>query len=691
MKLFAIGSSVPYSVAPKTTTMLRTLIVEMKGTKKADERIMEMAHVQEPGVEDNASGVGQQLEMLRATKHLIDTGARPRPRRTMTFMWGNEMTMSTLYKASHPAEYNKIVAAFSNDMVGADLSTTGAVYVLERCRTPPPSTRIRPTYSGTTPPAPTQFLRGPDTHTLWGAGSLSWYPYAGHFLTDLYFESGKLTEQSSTGFDTRVPPQAESLGGRQRRAAVPVEHGHGRRCDRPHPIPALATFFFTDYTYHSSMGTTKALSADRLRDVGFMSGVFAYYRADADVKSAGETIDIVKAAADQRFGWEQDNTTAHFLWALPTPTAHRRPPTRPCTRPSPARATRSARSIGETPTARRVGDRVPAGGHLGARDVRGRRRYRRLTTPTRLPPCRGRGRRERRPSTTPLTCSPPSTSATASIAINGGGAWSPHPRRRPGARCEQLRRRWRHRHALLRRRQYLAHRASRPTPPTRPTRCLPANSSKTVYVQFQDSEGNISDAVSASIKLDTTGPESAIGGVPAGWVNHSVPLTFSGDDGNGSGVDSVEYKIGDGAWTEGSAATVTAEGRTVVACRATDKLGNVGPVTSALISIDTSRPRLTLRLSGPRRHVVRHGGDVKARCAIRPTRLASSRVTLTVQRKNGAKWVEVKSGSATIRATLAHGWRYKAPKTGTYRLRATLAKTATNFAARTTWHTFTVK
>ena len=31
------------------------------------------------------------------------------------------------------------------------------------------------------------------------------------------------------------------------------------------PIPALATFFFTDYTYHSSMDTMKALSAHRLR------------------------------------------------------------------------------------------------------------------------------------------------------------------------------------------------------------------------------------------------------------------------------------------------------------------------------------------------------------------------------------------------------------------------------------------
>ena len=204
MKLSAIGGTTPYSVAPDTTTMLHTLIVEIKGTTRADERVMMMAHVQEPGAEDNASGVGQQLEMVRTYKHLIDTGVLPRPRRTMTFMFGNEMTMGDLYKSSHPNEFNKIVAAFSNDMVGADKATTGAIYVIDKI--PDPSAKYRyqiDTLIGTTPPAATQFLRSPDTHTLWGAGSLDVYPYPGHFLTDLYFAAGKVVDTHSPGFDTR--------------------------------------------------------------------------------------------------------------------------------------------------------------------------------------------------------------------------------------------------------------------------------------------------------------------------------------------------------------------------------------------------------------------------------------------------------------------------------------------------------
>ena len=412
MKLFAIGGSTPYSVAPDTTTMLRTLIVEMKGTTKADERIMEMAHIQEPGAEDNASGVGQQLEMLRATKHLIDIGALPRPRRTMTFMWGNEMTMSRLYKASHPTEYNKIVAAFSNDMVGADQATTGAVYVLDKM--PDPSARYKyqtDVLAGTTAPAPTQFLRAPDTHTLWGAGSLSWYPYGGHFLNDLYFESGKLMEQSSTGFDTRyrLKPSPWEGGSDAQPFLWNTDTVDGVTVR--HPIPALATFFFTDYTYHSSMDTMKSLSVDRLRDVGLMSGVFAYYRADADVKSAGETVDIVKAAADQRFGWEKDNATAHFLWALTHPYGvagdHRR---------GAARGLHRHRQLEHPLDRRDAAARASGGPGTSRRSPRRARCSPPATAPPSTTPTRPRRWRRWRPTPptrrpTPLTCSPPSTSA----------------------------------------------------------------------------------------------------------------------------------------------------------------------------------------------------------------------------------------------------------------------------------------
>jgi len=690
MKLVAVGSSVPYSVAPDTTTMLHTLIVEIKGSEKPDERIMEMAHVQEPGAEDNASGVGQQLEMLRATKHLFDIGALPRPRRTMTFMWGNEMTMSALYKASHPAEYNKIVAAFSNDMVGADQATTGAVYVLDKM--PDPSAQYAyqtDVLAGTTAPTPTQFLRGPDTHTLWGAGSLSWYPYAGHFLTDLYFESGKLMEKNSPTFDTRYRLKPSPWeGGSDAQPFLWNTDTVGGVTTR-HPIPALATFFFTDYTYHSSMDTMKSVSAQRLRDVGVMSGVFAYYRADADLKSAGETVDVVKAAADQRFGWEEDNATAHLLWALVHP--YGTPATTDAALHEAFSGTGNTdtRSIGESQllsewgtwyeeavtSARTMfspGDSTPAyHAHetaavaaVAADAAEAQANAAHLFAAFHF-------------STDALAINDGATSSNTPNVVLTLAAASFAPGGVTGMRFSDDGKTWS---------------AEFTTFAGNNSYTLPAgDGAKTVFAQFQDSEGNISDPVSATIKLDTTGPVSAIDGVPATWVTHPVPLSFTGDDGNGSGVDFVEYKIGDGAWIKDGAVTVTAEGTTVVASRATDKLGNVGPVTSASISIDTSTPRLTLRLSGLRSGAMRLGRSVTARCAVTPTRLVSSRVTLTVERKHGARWIKVKSASVTIRATTAYGWKYRAAKKGTYRLRARLDMTAANSAAKTAWHKFTVE
>ena len=458
MKLFAIGSSVPYSVAPDTTTMLHTLIVEIKGSEKPDERIMEMAHVQEPGAEDNASGVGQQLEMLRATKHLIDTGALPRPRRTMTFMWGNEMTMSALYKASHPAEYNKIVAAFSNDMVGADQATTGAVYVLDKM--PDPSAQYAyqtDVLAGTTAPAPEQFLRAPDTHTLWGAGSLKWYPYTGHFLTDLYFESGKIMEKDSPTFDTRYRLKPSPWeGGSDAQPFLwntDVVDGVTVR----NPIPALATFFFTDYTYHSSMDTMKAVSAQRLHDVGVMSGVFAYYRADADLKSARETVDVVKAAADQRFGWEEDNAKAHLLWALVHP--YGEPATTDAALHEAYEGTGNSdtRSIGESQLLREWDTW-----------------YEEAVTSARTMFSPGDSTPAYHAHETAAVAAVAADAAEAqanaahllavfhfstdAVAVDGGATCEQHAGRRTDARRRQRRSRRRHRHALLRRRQDLARR-----------------------------------------------------------------------------------------------------------------------------------------------------------------------------------------------------------------------------------------
>ena len=102
-------------------------------------------------------------------------------------------------------------------------------------------------------------------------------------------------------------------------------------------------------------------------------------------------------------------------------------------------------------------------------------------------------------------------------------------------------------------------------------------------------------------------------------------------------------------------------------------------------------PHLTLKLSGLKSGALKLGKRLTAKGKVTPASLAGSKVTLTVQRKQGGKWRKVKSTTRTIRASGAYSGKYKPTKKGSYRIRATMAKTGTNTAATTKWRTFKVR
>jgi len=64
-----------------TNAVEQTVVAEARGTTHAQQRFVFSAHVQEPGANDNASGVGAQLEMARVMARLLADGM-PRPART---------------------------------------------------------------------------------------------------------------------------------------------------------------------------------------------------------------------------------------------------------------------------------------------------------------------------------------------------------------------------------------------------------------------------------------------------------------------------------------------------------------------------------------------------------------------------------------------------------------------------------
>ncbi len=113
----------------------------------------------------------------------------------------------------------------------------------------------------------------------------------------------------------------------------------------------------------------------------------------------------------------------------------------------------------------------------------------------------------------------------------------------------------------------------------------------------EDIGGNQESLKSVVIKIDKTTPETidSLSGTSGnnGWYLSNVSIVLNATD-NVSGVKSVQYKIGDGAWQthNGSSVTfnVTSEGSTTVYYKAEDNAGNVETEKSVVIKIDKAEP-----------------------------------------------------------------------------------------------------
>ena len=73
-----------------------------------------------PGANDNGSGCVTILESARVLARLIGSGALPRPKRTLRFVWGPEVEGTMAYLSRHPEIRARLRANIHMDMVGGD-------------------------------------------------------------------------------------------------------------------------------------------------------------------------------------------------------------------------------------------------------------------------------------------------------------------------------------------------------------------------------------------------------------------------------------------------------------------------------------------------------------------------------------------------------------------------------------------
>lgn len=301
IKSVAIGDI--YSMAYKNQGLGQlTAIAEIAGTTKAQERIIYVAHINEPGACDNASGAGLQLELALKLKDMIDKGIIARPERTITFIWGNETTCSKLWLNAHPDQNSHVIGAIDLDMVGENPEKTGGIFRIEK--TPDPSADFKYTFDVLPGHAPytdnNTFVRLPDSHTLLGTGDVP--ELSGSYLNDLLMASAQeVTRSVDSGFKVAFNPYK---GGSDHKAYV--QYG----------IPAVLAWHFTDYVYHSTADTLDKVSAQELADVGIATISAGYLAASAGEDQALGLMEIVYNAAVERFTLEARNTVNHFNWDM---------------------------------------------------------------------------------------------------------------------------------------------------------------------------------------------------------------------------------------------------------------------------------------------------------------------------------------------------------------------------------------
>ncbi|MGD8816439.1 MAG: M28 family peptidase [Acidobacteriota bacterium] len=253
-----------------------TLVAEVHGATHPDERFVFSAHVQEPGANDNASGVGALAEAARALADLVQQGSFV-PRRTITMLWGDEISSTRRYLEDDPARAEKVLWGMSLDMVGEDTAKTGGTFLIEKM--PDPSA---------------VWTRGDDHHTEWGGRPLSVDALTPHYFND--FVLARCHDQAAdTGWVVRTNPYE---GG--------SDHVPFLRAGRP----GLLLWHFTDQFYHTDGDRLEMVSADTLRNVGVCALTSAMVLTTADGATARAVIAEVEAAALRRLQTEYELSRA---------------------------------------------------------------------------------------------------------------------------------------------------------------------------------------------------------------------------------------------------------------------------------------------------------------------------------------------------------------------------------------------
>ena len=212
----------------------RTLVAEVRGASRPKERFVYSAHVQEPGANDNASGVGLLAEMARVAASLVRTGVVT-PARTLTFLWGDEIRATARFLADDSVRRAGVKWGMSLDMVGENTALTGGTFLIEKMQDPS-----------------AVWTRGADQHSEWGGRPIDIKDIRPYWFND--FVRHRCLDRASR---TRWVVKSN-----------PFEGGSDHTPFLDAKIPAVLLWHFTDQFYHTDLDRIEMVSSATLANVG---------------------------------------------------------------------------------------------------------------------------------------------------------------------------------------------------------------------------------------------------------------------------------------------------------------------------------------------------------------------------------------------------------------------------------------
>lgn len=243
-----------------------TIVAELRGSKYQEERFVFSAHVQEPGANDNASGVAALAEVASVSARLLRS-EQINPDRTITYLFGDEIVSTRRYIQEDEKRASSIKWGMSLDMVGQNTELTGGSFLIEKM-----------------PDPGAIWVRGNEKHSEWGGEILSKEDMMPHYFND--FVINRFHEQGKAkNWVVNVNPFE---GGSDH---VPFLRAN---------IPGLLLWHFTDQFYHTDNDRIDKVSATTLKNVGTGALITALVLTSDQDELVGFVLDELESAALER-------------------------------------------------------------------------------------------------------------------------------------------------------------------------------------------------------------------------------------------------------------------------------------------------------------------------------------------------------------------------------------------------------